>query len=174
MLTKEISRINRASGANKTQPSVQEDIFPQPRCRIQMASLFFMTLLSLSLQGLNAVLASDTCNTSIDCSLNGICAGAAGSRSCQCDVPWKGVQCGIIEVGEAAPGGYVCFEYFVVGINKHLVVFTVTFFPTCSTRYSLRCTKTQIYPVNISLVPCLDNCLSGCLCWQCLWLESKH
>lgn len=69
-------------------------------------ALFFFALLSSALHGLDGVWASDTCETDMDCSLNGICTGAVGSRSCQCDVPWQGPQCGVIQVGEAAPGGY--------------------------------------------------------------------
>merc|ERR1719174_2025986 len=65
-----------------------------------MALLFVFTLLS----GLHIV-AADTCDTDIDCSLNGVCTGATGSRSCQCHVPWTGMQCGILQVGKADPGG---------------------------------------------------------------------
>lgn len=34
------------------------------------------------------------CSTAMDCSLNGECDAGV----CQCDVPWHGVSCGLLEV----------------------------------------------------------------------------
>lgn len=41
------------------------------------------------------------CSTSMDCSLNGACTNG----SCQCDAPWSGASCGILDIAPAAPGG---------------------------------------------------------------------
>lgn len=54
--------------------------------------------------------AIDSCQTDLDCSLNGACAGVLGSRSCLCSPPWSGFRCGIIVPGLAKPGGAYGFS----------------------------------------------------------------
>jgi len=53
----------------------------------------------LLLCGLFAI--TRACETAIDCSLNGVCSG----RSCACDVPWTGSECGVLRRLPAQPGG---------------------------------------------------------------------
>lgn len=54
---------------------------------------------------MSRVHAMDRCVSDHDCSLNGQCAGAIGSRSCLCHAPWTGFACELISVGLAEPGG---------------------------------------------------------------------
>jgi hypothetical protein len=46
------------------------------------------------------------CESDHDCSLNGLCQ----DRRCQCDIPWSGVDCGVLQTRPAQRGGLYGYQ----------------------------------------------------------------
>ena len=63
--------------------------------RTASVMLFWLLLLATAKQACTA------CIVDLDCSLNGVCAGGL----CQCDKPWGGAKCGIMQYAVTPAAG---------------------------------------------------------------------